>query len=249
MEYLVKIDAFEGPLDLLLYLIKEMKISIDDVNMTDITMQYLDYIHQMEQLDLVIASEFLLMAANLVQLKSKMMLPQNEKTGPDGEAYEENPEKEFKERLKAYKRFKDMVPHLQALYEERSQFLAKVPTDLSKEIKVDPKEILKGNADVYDLLSAFNRVLRRYQLHQPMKTRIEHQTITIEDRIGQLRDYFKNHRETTFKSLYGESPTKEHVVVTFMALLELAKENILRITQVGAFDEIYIHYTGGESHE
>lgn len=249
MEYIVKIDAFEGPLDLLLYLIKEMKISIDELNMTDITKQYLDYIHQMEQLDLVIASEYLVMAANLVHIKSKMMLPQNEMK-PEGNEYEENPEELLKRRLKTYKKFKDVVPHLHALFEQRSYYLAKIPTDLSKELKLDLKEILSQKGDVYDLLSAFNRVLRRLQLHQPIKATIATQSVTIEDRIEELHSFFQKHRYTTFNALYSQSPTKEHAVVTFMALLELAKQHILRIKQDNLFDEIYIHYLKGEdSHE
>ena len=222
-----------------------MKISIDEVNMTDVTNQYLDYIHQMEQLDLVIASEYLVMAAHLVHIKSRMMLPQNEMK-PEGNEYEENPEEILKERLKTYKKFKDLVPHLHALYEERSQFLAKIPTDLSNEMKLDLKDILQHEGDVYDLLSAFNRVLRRYQLYRPIRTTIAQQTVTIEDRIEELHEYLGKHRYTTFEALYSLSPTREHVVVTFMALLELAKQNVLRIKQDHLFDAIYIHYFKGE---
>lgn len=250
MEYIVKIDAFEGPLDLLLYLIKEMKISIDEVNMTEVTNQYLDYIHQMEELDLVIASEYLVMAAYLVHIKSRHLLPQYEMK-PEGTEYEEDPEEQLRERLKLYKKFKDIVPHLYALYEERCQYLAKIPTDLSKEIRIDLKDLLQHKGDVYDLLSAFNRVLRRYQLHRPLKTTIASQTITVEERMKEIEAYLQAHRQTTFEVLYKQCPTREHVVVTFMALLELAKQNVLKVKQDQLFGAIYIHYSKGEedSHE
>lgn len=241
MEYQVKIEAFEGPLDLLLYLIKEMKISIDEVKVSQITDQYVRFIHQMEKLNLEIASEYLVMAAYLIFIKSKMILPKKEVVDEKSE-YEENPEENLKRRLKIYKVFKDIVPTFHMLEEERSKHLIKIPTDLSSEFKLDAKEILATDADVYDLLSAFNRVLRRYNLHKPLKTKIEHQTITIEERIDQVRQLIEQRKQITFQELYEREEGKELVVLTFMAILELAREKIVSITQDDLFQDIYINY-------
>jgi segregation and condensation protein A len=246
MEYQVKLDQFEGPLDLLLYLIKEMKISIDDINVSKITEQYIQFIHQMEKLNLEIASEYLVMAAHLVYIKSKMMLPKV-KQEDDHIVYEENPEEKLKMRLKVYKMFKDVIPLFQAYEEERSHYLTKIPTDLSNDFKLEAKEILNKHAEVSDLLAAFNRVLRRYNLHKPLKTKIEHQTITIEERINQVKGFLLKKGHACFTDLWNNESTKEYVVVTFLAILELAKESVVKLSQDELFDSILINYVGEES--
>lgn len=243
MEYQVKISAFEGPMDLLLYLIKEAKISIDEVKVSEITDQYLSFIHAMEQLNLEIASEYMVMAAYLVYIKSKMILPQKD-VAIDSPEYEANPEAQLKKRLKIYKVFKDLVPYFRAQEEERSLYLSKIPTDLSAELKQDIKLVPNDEVDFYDLLSAFNRILRRYNLHRPIRTKIEQQTITIDERINQVKDYFSEFKEATFSELSKERQDREFFVVTFMAVLELAKEKFLWIRQQKSFDEIYLQRVG-----
>ncbi len=241
MEYQVKIDEFEGPLDLLLYLIKEMKISIDKINVSEITQQYIDFIHAMEQLNLEIASEYLVMAAYLTFIKSKMMLP---KSNIDDEEidYEENPEEKLKMRLKIYKLFKDVVPYFKNQEEERSYLLTKIPTDLSNEFKLEVNEILTQKMNVYDLLSAFNKAMKRYHLHRPLKTKIQQQTITIDERIIQLRNTIKEKKNMLFKDLFKDNDSKEYIVVTFMAILELAREKIIYVKQDELFKDIYVDY-------
>jgi|SRR5690554_353849 len=248
MEYKVKINEFEGPLDLLLYLIKDMKISIDKINVAEITEQYIDFIHAMEKLNLEIASEYLVMAAYLTYIKSKMMLP---KSNIDDEEidYEENPEEKLKRRLKIYKLFKDSIPYFREQEEERSNFLTKIPTDLSADFKVDSKEILKGNFNVYDILSAINRVYKRYQLHQPIKTKIKHQNITIDDRIVELRLLLREKPKVRFTDILSSNSSREFIVVTFLAMLELAKTNMIYIKQNGLNEDIFIEYIGKESED
>jgi len=242
MDYQVKIDNFEGPLDLLLYLIKDMQISIDDINVSLITEQYIQYIRDMEKLNLEIASEYLVMAAHLIYIKSKMMLP---KANLDDENidYEENPEEKLKMRLKIYKLFKDIIPFFEELEEERSQFLSKASTDLSSDMKFEVKELLIKNCDVNDLLSAFNKVIRRFMLTQPLKTKIYQSSITIEDRIREVIKLVNEKKTLNFNDLYGQDDSKEFIVVTFMAILELAKEKVIRISQDELYDNIYINLT------
>ncbi len=245
MEYKVKINEFEGPLDLLLYLIKETKISIDKINVSEITAQYIDFIHAMEQLNLEIASEYLVMAAYLTYIKSKMMLP---KANIDNENidYEENPEEKLKMRLKIYKMFKDIIPYFKEQEEERSHFITKVPTDLTNELKIETKDLLIQNTSVYDLLSAFNKVLKRFNLHKPIKTIIKQQNVNIDERITELRNLLKDRRQLVFSEIFTENVSKEYIVVTFMAILELAKDKMIFIKQDELFKEIYIDYIEDE---
>ncbi|QVK16994.1 segregation/condensation protein A [Mycoplasmatota bacterium] len=245
MEYQVKIDEFEGPLDLLLYLIKETKISIDKINVSEITQQYIDFIHAMEELNLEIASEYLVMAAYLTFIKSKMMLPKANLENEEID-YEENPEEKLKMRLKVYKLFKDVVPYFKEQEEERNYYITKIPTDFSNEFKLDVKEVLAQNANVYDLLSAFNKVMKRYHLHQPLKTKIKPQTITIDERIIQLKKAIKEKKKLLFTELFTSHDSKEFIVTTFMAILELAKDKIINIKQDELFTDIYLDYIENE---
>lgn len=241
MEYQVKIDEFEGPLDLLLYLIKEAKISIDKINVSEITEQYINFIHDMENLNLEIASEYLVMAAYLTFIKSKMMLP---KANMDNEniGFEENPEEKLRRRLKLYKLFKDVIPYFEEQEAERGNFLTKIPTDLSTEFKLETKEILEKNASVYDLLSAFNKVMRRFMLHKPIKTKIKQQLISIDERILELKSILHAKNHIIFTELFTKEITKEYIIITFMAVLELSKEKIIKINQEQLFEDIYLEY-------
>ena len=248
MEYLVTIDAFQGPLDLLLYLIKEARIDIDNVNVSEITQQYLDYLHAMEDLNLEIASEYLRLAAYLIYIKSRKMLPQSN-LDDENISYEENPEEQLKRRLKLYSIFKDVVSFFQEQETERGNYLTKIPSDLSEELKIETKDFLLQDVDIYDLLSAYNRVLKRYSLHKPIKTKIKPQTITIDERIQELSDLFRTRKKLRFTEIFEENVTKELIVVTFMAILELTKHHVIRLHQDTLFQDIYIEYLDEEMRE
>lgn len=248
MEYLVTIDAFQGPLDLLLYLIKEARIDIDNINVSEITQQYLDYLHAMEDLNLEIASEYLRLAAYLIYIKSRKMLPQSN-LDDENISYEENPEEQLKRRLKLYSIFKDVVSFFQEQETERENYLTKIPSDLSEELKIETKDFLLQDVDIYDLLSAYNRVLKRYSLHKPIKTKIKPQTITIDERIQELSDLFRTRKKLRFTEIFEENVTKELIVVTFMAILELTKHHVIRLHQDTLFQDIYIEYLDEEMRE
>lgn len=248
MEYLVTIDAFQGPLDLLLYLIKEARIDIDNVNVSEITQQYLDYLHAIEDLNLEIASEYLRLAAYLIYIKSRKMLPQSN-LDDENISYEENPEEQLKRRLKLYSIFKDVVSFFQEQETERENYLTKIPSDLSEELKIETKDFLLQDVDIYDLLSAYNRVLKRYSLHKPIKTKIKPQTITIDERIQELSDLFRTRKKLRFTEIFEENVTKELIVVTFMAILELTKHHVIRLHQDTLFQDIYIEYLDEEMRE
>ena len=214
MGYEVRIDAFEGPLDLLLHLLKEAKVSIYDIKISEITHQYLDYIHAMEELKLEIASE-----------------------------YEEDTREALIQRLVEYQQYKEVTKELRELEEERGQFFTKPPIDFSDYI--DHVEKLPQNLQVEQLISAFEKLLRRHKLTKPLKTRIVPQNISVEERMKSLSQQLKYKKRVAFASLF-ERFDKEYIVVTFLALLELVKSNQISISQQSYYEDIYISSLEGD---
>lgn len=241
MEYLVKIDAFEGPLDLLLHLIQKLEIDIYDIPMKDITEQYMLYIHTMQELKLDVASEYLVMAATLLAIKSKMLLPKHDNEALDDEEfqYEEDPRDELVERLIEYKKYKEAAKELKDREEERSLMFTRPPSDLSQyEATISPIQ-LDLNVNVYDMIAAFQKLLRRKRLQKPLSTRITRQDIPIEQRMDEIRSLLHQSFQKSFSDLFPY-PDKSHMVVTFLAILELLKRNEVHVRQDNNFSELYI---------
>ncbi|WP_462412085.1 segregation/condensation protein A [Neobacillus sp. Marseille-QA0830] len=242
MPYQVKIDAFEGPLDLLLHLINRLEIDIYDIPVAQITEQYLIYIHTMSELKLDVASEYLVMAAELLQLKSKMLLPKHDELEYDdsGDVFEEDPREELVERLIEYRKYKEAAHELKEMEEERGLIYTKPPSDLSNFAKnVQP---VKTELDVslYDMLAAFQKLMRRKKLQRPMATKITRQEISIETRMTEIMDELHQlNGRKKFNDLF-EHPSKEQIVVTFLAILELMKRKEIDAQQDDNFSEIYV---------
>ena len=167
MEYAVKIDAFEGPLDLLLHLIKESKVDIWDIKIVDITDQYLNYIKNMESLNLNIASEYLVMASELMEIKSKMLLPRYEEESSEEE---EDPREQLIQKLIEYQKYKDMTKSFKELEEVRHEFYTKAPESLKA--YVDEDTIISSDVTLDDLMNAFQKFLKRKQLEKPLSTTV-----------------------------------------------------------------------------
>ncbi|WP_442594649.1 segregation/condensation protein A [Neobacillus sp. D3-1R] len=242
-QYNVKIDTFEGPLDLLLHLINRLEIDIYDIPVAEVTEQYLIYIHTMKELHLDMASEYLVMAATLLAIKSKMLLPKHEEEvlGDELEYHlEEDPRDELVERLIEYRKYKEAAQDLKTLEEERSLMFSKPPSDLSelsKEIVMDRVEL---NVSLYDMLGAFQKLMRRKKLQKPLSTKIARQEVSIEKRMEEILLDLKNFRgKKSFYDLFP-FPQKEQMVVSFLAILELMKRKEIRIEQEGNFAEIYV---------
>ena len=248
MQYNVKIDSFEGPLDLLLHLINKLEIDIYDINVAEITEQYLEYIHAMKVLQLDVASEFLVMAATLLAIKSKMLLPKHEEELFDEEMVydsEEDSREELIERLVEYRKFKEAADDLKELEIERGLIFTKPPSDLSN-YNIELEETTKKELDVslYDMLAAFQRLLKRKKLQAPLSTKITRQEIPIENRMDEILSFLKNRRvRTSFEELFPIA-TKSHIVVTFLAILELLKRRQIFVEQEGNFADIFV--TGKE---
>ncbi|MDQ0269298.1 segregation/condensation protein A [Cytobacillus purgationiresistens] len=246
--YNVKIDAFEGPLDLLLHLINRLEIDIYDIPVAEITEQYLIFIHTMKELELDIASEYLVMAATLLAIKSKMLLPKHEEEAFDEDMtleMEEDPRDELVERLVEYRKFKEAAEDLKELEHERSLMYTKPPSDLTEITKETKSEKANLEVSLYDMLGALQKLMRRKKLQKPLSTRITRQEIPIEMRINEIMKELKGFKgKKSFNDLFSVS-NREHVVVTFLAILELIKRRDIHVTQEMNFSEIFVEATEG----
>lgn len=235
--------GFEGPLDLLLHLIKQLEIDIYDIPMAEVTEQYMLYIQTMQELELDVASEYLVMAATLVAIKSRMILPQHEEqveddVWPDKDG--EDPRDELVARLLEYKKFKEAARELKEREQERALIYTRPPADLS-EYATAPRPTYNGaQVTIYDMLGAYHKLLRRRRLRQPLHTKVERQEISIEKRMDEVLTYIETIGEqVNFFDLFPYG-TKEQIVVTFLAILELMKQNKIYAEQDENFGDIWL---------
>jgi segregation and condensation protein A len=225
----VKLEVFEGPLDLLLFLLRKNEIDIYDIPIALITRQYLEYIELMKELDLDLASEFILMAATLIRIKVKMLLPRDEIEE------EEDPREELVSALLEYKKYKEAALSLRRKEEEEQVFFPR--SDFSFVDKDENLEPLK-EADLFDLLVAFKKVLD----NQPRESfhSIEFQKVDLEQRIQYILDYLTDKEKVSFEELFQDNPVRLVLVVTFMAILELIRLHEIRVMQRKHFSRIFI---------
>lgn len=233
MEYEVKIDEFEGPLDLLLHLIKESKMDIINIQVELIADQYLDYIRKMDEMNLNVASEYLVMASELVEMKSKLLLPRHEETI---EEEEEDPKESLVKRLIEYQRYKDLTKDFKELAQIRQEIYTKLPENLTE--YATPNTIVTTDVTVDDLVLAFERFLQRQKLSQPIDTKVTRKELSITQRRREISLILKEKKRVCFFELF-DILTREYIVVTFLTVLEMAKEKQLVIEQEDNFDEIY----------
>lgn len=244
MDYKFVINDFEGPLDLLLHLIKTSEMSIYDIKIEKITKQYLDFINSMENMNLSIASEYLVMASELIEIKSRMLLPN--KKDMDEDEYEEDPRENLINRLIEYKKYKDMIDTFKVLEEERQDIFTKEPINLSK---YRTEEVTNdGGLSLDDLLNALNNFLKRKEDEKPISTKITKKEISVKDRTVQIRNILSKKKKVSFYDLF-EVKTKEYVVVTFLSILEMAKYGEINIVQEGNFDNIVVNLKEGVNND
>ena len=231
MEYEVKIDAFEGPLDLLLHLIKESKVDIWNIKIVDITDQYLNYIKSMEKLNLNIASEYLVMASELMEMKSKLLLPRTQIE----EEEEEDPREKLIKKLIEYQKYKEMTKNFKELETDRHEFFTKAPENLKE--YAPEGTIVNSDLSLDDLMKAFSKFLERKEHEKPLATTVTKKEITVEERRNSIRNILKSKKKVDFFELF-DVVTKEYIVVTFLAVLEMARKQELIIYQENNFDNI-----------
>lgn len=239
-KYVVTIDNFDGPLDLLLHLIKEQDIDIYDIKIEDITKQYLDYIRHMKELNLEIASEYLVMASELIEMKSKMLLPKNKEKEDDD--YEEDPRELLIERLLAYKRYKEVTSEFKDLELTRKMVFTREPDNLNRYVKEDENSEELG---VADLIDAFNNLLKRKELDRPIATKITKKELSVTEKVNKIKNILRNKKKINFEDIF-EVSTKEEVIISFLSVLEMVKKDEILLTQEGNFKNIVISLKEGE---
>lgn len=238
MEYQVVIEDFQGPLDLLLHLIKEKEMDLESLELSVIADQYLQYIHAMDPSLLEVMSEYLVMAADLIEMKSKMLIPKEKVTINDD--YQEDPREALIKRLIEYKRYKDVINDIREKYEQRQNIIIK-PAESMDEYIIDTSSMIPEGLEVYDLMKAMQKMFQRKALMKPLDTHIAKKDISIDERTEQIRDYFKTrvNKKVKFDELFDRYD-RFYFIVTFIAVLVLAKDKEVEITQDGLFADIYV---------
>ena len=235
MSYKLKLEVFEGPLDLLLYLIKKCEVNIYDIPISEVTEQYMKYLEMMQLLDLNIVGDFLVMAATLMQIKSRMLLPPDPTAEED---QEEDPRDELVRRLLEYKKFKEVAENLREKEITRQDFFTRViDKERQKEIKDDAKEVY-FEASLFDLITAFTKVLKNVSketFYEVIKD--EH---TVDQKIHEILHLLLEQPSVMLAELFSRARSKMEIIVTFMAILELIRLREVMALQRRMFDEIEI---------
>lgn len=237
--YKVILDTFEGPLDLLLHLIQQLEIDIYDIPVAEITNQYMNYIHTMQELDLNVASEYLVMAAALLEMKSTMLLPKKEMEEED--YYEEDPRDELVNQLVEYKKYKEAANQLEELELEGNQIYTRESMTFESPQK---KEVERGPLSVYDMIQAYQNILKRQSFYQPLETKIQEKAVSIEERMEEIQLYLKTEtRPVKFQQLLTSS-TRPMIVATFLAVLQMLKVKNIHCEQDAQFGDILVSWIG-----
>lgn len=231
--YKIKLPVFEGPLDLLLHLIRDNKIDIYDIPISFITHQYLQYIDMMKDLDLEVAGEFLVMASTLVQIKSKMLLPVDETSE---EEQMEDPRLELVQRLLEYQAYRDAASILKEREDDSLKVFHRPPLELEEEVEAE-KEPYLFDVNIFDLLGAFKKIL---DTAPPEVRKITRETLTVKDRMTAIVEMIENIDSIRFEEVFKDNFTKSQLIVTFLALLELLRLGLVRAYQEQEFGLIWI---------
>ena len=229
------IGDFEGPLDLLLHLLKQSKMDIANIKIVEITEQYLNFLKEMEEMNLDIASEYLVTAAELIEMKSRYLLPKPPKE--DTDEYGESAEEELKKRLLEYQKYKSSVSSFKELEQNRSNYYTKTPE--KREVYTNEKLENTENLTAYDLLNALSKLLERKEYSKPLNTKITKKELSVSDRVAKIRNILKKEKRVEFLSLFEEL-TRPYIVVTFLGILEMAKDNEIILKQDTNFGTIIL---------
>jgi len=234
-EYKVQFEVFEGPLDLLLYLVRKEEVDIYQVNLTKLATQFLEYVELMRQLDLDIAGEFLVMAATLMFIKSRELLPVDQQVAVEGEEDQgDDPRWELIRKLVEYKKFKDASAALQSLETRQEGVFPRQPGKLEL-----ARPEVRPEVTLFDLIGAVNTVLKRFQERPEMRDIFEDKW-TVSEKIESIRALVARGATTRFSELFAHAASRSEVIATFLALLELIRLKQLVIAQAEPFSEIEI---------
>jgi segregation and condensation protein A len=229
--YNIKIPVFEGPFDLLLHLIRENKIDIYDIPIALITSQYLEYLEMMKELNLEIAGDFLVMAATLIHIKSRLLLPPDEETPVEEQ---EDPRAELVQRLLEYQRYKEAAVELKSKEDVWIRIFHREPFSDSEE---EEKELYLFDVNLFDLLDAFKKLLDKAP---PEVISITKETLTVKDRMSMIMEMIEGQEAVRFEDLFKEGITRLQLIITFVALLELIRLGLVRVYQERQFGNIWV---------
>ena len=234
VNYKLKLDIFEGPLDLLLYLIKKNDIEISDIPIVEVTEQYMEYIEMMKMLDLDIVGDFLVMAATLMQIKSKMLLPPD----PIEEEEEADPRDELTRRLNEYKKFKEIAGTLQDKEADRQDLFSRlIDPETYAELRMNAREV-SFEANLFDLINALSEALKK--VPEEVLHRVVKEEFTIEAKIHDILHSLIEKDSIMLTHLFSEANSKVEVIVSFLAILELIRLKEIKAVQKRIFDDIEI---------
>ncbi|WP_028561343.1 segregation and condensation protein A [Paenibacillus pinihumi] len=246
MTVLYKLEAFEGPLDLLLHLIDKAEIDIHEVSISEITDQYMDYLSAMQELELDVTSEFLVMAATLLSIKSRQLLPRPPLEPEEFDDWMDDdgldPQDELIQKLVEYRKYKQISEQLREKELERSLVYTKEPEDLTPFMPTAPTNPVKG-LEVADLIAAFQKALKRAARRAFVAT-VKRDEISVKDRIQNIVNLLREHETVRFSRLVRPDMERHEIVVTFLAILELMKMKQIRCFQHQLFDDIVINWRG-----
>ena len=234
MEMEFKINDFEGPLDLLLHLIKESKMDIMNIEIESITKQYMDFLDSQEKMNLEVSSEYLVLASELLEIKSRLLLPNN-KVDENGEEVVDDPREELVNRLLEYQTYKNITSLLQEKELLRKDIYTKSPENIKNYI--DERTEIHADVTLDDLLAAFQRYYQRKIDNKPLSTKVTVNEISVSSRRHDIKNILKTKRRVSFFELFP-IVSKEYVVATFLAILEMCKNNEITIIQNDTFDDI-----------
>lgn len=232
----ITINDFEGPLDLLLHLVKTSKMDIYEINTSYIIEEYLKYISEMQDLNIDVASEYLVMAAELIHLKSKMLINLDDEDETEDDEFTISSEEELKQKLIDYEKYKRSTDSFRKLEENRKEYLTRSPENImeyAKDLKYD------HDLSIEDLLQAFLEYKKRLDNEKPLETKITRKELSVKERIKNIREILKVKKKIQFTDLF-ESFRKDYVVVTFLSILNMSNNNEIILSQKDNFSPIMI---------
>ncbi len=236
-DYKVKLDVFEGPLDLLLYLIKRDEVDIYDISIERITRQYLEYIEAFQMLDIELAGEFIVMAANLLYIKSRTLLPADLQMAEE-DAEEDDPRWELIRQLIEYKKFKEAAHRLREREVAQENLFPRIPVE--PDLPAADENIMVEDVGIFDLIRAFQNILKRRAAKTEDLREIFAENFSVSDKIEHLVNLTRSGVSLRFEEIFPEAASRTEIVVTFLAMLELIRMKQLRVRQDGQFGEIWI---------
>lgn len=233
----LQLQDFEGPLDLLLHLVRQSKMDIYKVNISDIIEQYLNFINSIDKFDIDTSSEYLVMASELVHLKSRMLVSKYEEDDEEETEFSITSEEDLRERLIEYEKYKNMTEAFKVLEENRQDYFTKIPENLNE--YVSDEKVINSDVTVEDLINAFLDMQKRVNFKKPIITKVARKEFSVKERIVEIRNILKNKRQVEFSELF-DIVTKENLVVTLLSILDMSKNNEIYLKQDKIFSTIII---------